>query len=125
MSKRIFLSVLLVLMLLICVNSYASTEDLNKIEQNMNTIGQYPREDVKETNIGKIINSIIGIIQYAGSGIAVITVSILGIKYLLTSPSEKAEIKKMAEPIVIGCVLLFGSVNIAAIIYYFTKGAFG
>ena len=125
MSKRIFLLVLLVLMLLICVNSYASTEDLNKIEQNLNTINKYPREDVKETNIGKIINSIIGIIQYAGSGIAVITVSILGIKYLLTSPSEKAEIKKMAETIVIGCILLFGSVNIAAIIYHFTTSAFG
>ena len=125
MSKRIFLTILLILMILTCVNSYASIEDLNKIEQNMNTIGKYEREDVKGTNIGKIINSIIGIIQYAGSGIAVVTVSILGIKYLLTSPSEKAEIKKMAEPIVIGCVLLFGSVNIAAIIYHFTTSAFG
>ena len=60
----------------------------------------------------------------AGSGIAIIVVSILGIKYLMTSPSEKAEVKKQAIPVVIGCALLFGAVNIADIVYKFATGAF-
>ena len=67
-------------------------------------------------SIGNIINTAIGLLQITGTGISVIVVSILGIKYLLASPSEKADTKKSILPIVIGCVLLFGAVNLIAAI---------
>lgn len=65
------------------------------------------------------INKIIGLIQIAGTGIAIVTVSMLGIKYMLASPGEKAETKKQILPIIIGCVLVFGGVNVVAIIAKF------
>ncbi len=43
-------------------------------------------------------------------------VTMLGIKYMLASSNEKADIKKQAIPIVIGCTLLFAAVNVVAII---------
>ena len=67
-----------------------------------------------DNNIGKIINTVIGLLQVAGTGISIIVVTVLGIKYLLASPSEKADTKKAILPIVIGCVLLFGAVNLMA-----------
>lgn len=67
-----------------------------------------------DNSIGNIINTVIGLLQVAGTGISVIVVSVLGIKYLLASPSEKADTKKAILPIVIGCVLLFGAVNLMA-----------
>ena len=71
----------------------------------------------------KIVNSIrnvIGILQVVGSGIALIVVSMLGIKYMLASPSEKADTKKMILPVIIGCALLFGAVNLVAIVANFS-----
>ena len=58
------------------------------------------------------INTIIGLIQVAGTGILVIMITFLGLKYIMASLEEKAEIKKTALPIVIGAVLLFGALEI-------------
>lgn len=77
-----------------------------------------------ENSFGKILNTMIGLLQVAGTGIAIITVSVLGIKYLLASPSEKADTKKAILPIVIGCVLLFGAVNIISAVYDYAQQAF-
>ena len=66
--------------------------------------------------LSPIINSVIGFIQITGTGISVIMVSVLGIKYLLASPGDKADVKKQIAPMVIGAILLFASVNIIQII---------
>ena len=69
-----------------------------------------------DSGIAKVINIVIGGLQYAGSGISLIVVAMLGIKYMLAGVEEKAEIKKQAIPIVIGCILLFGAVNLMSAI---------
>ena len=75
-----------------------------------------------DSKIGKVINIVIGILQVVGTGISLIVISILGIKYILASPSDKADVKKNIMPILIGCILLFAAVNIAGIIEQFTGG---
>ena len=50
---------------------------------------------------------------------SVIMVTILGIKYMLASPGEKADVKKQIAPLLIGAVLLFSAVNIIQIIAKF------
>ncbi|MCR5185696.1 MAG: pilin [Clostridia bacterium] len=116
------LIIMLVAMFSLCVYSHASSVD--QLIPQMANANKLDDSDVN-TGIGDALNAIIGIIQFAGSGIAIIVVSILGIRYLFASPSEKADVKKMAFPIIIGCILLFGAVNIAGIIYDFATGAFG
>lgn len=71
--------------------------------------------------LGPIINSVIAIIQVAGTGISLIMVTILGIRYLLAAPSDKADVKKQIAPMLIGAVILFASVNIVQIIANFTN----
>ena len=66
--------------------------------------------------IGNILNSVIGIIQIAGTGISMIMVSLLGIKYIMAAPCDKADVKKQIAPLVIGAVILFASVNLVGII---------
>ena len=100
------------------VSIYAADEGLEGIitgMKNASTIG-----DSANTNITRTINNVIGLIQLAGTGISVIVVTMLGIKYLLASPSEKADTKKMIMPILIGCILLFGAVNLVAVIADFS-----
>lgn len=72
------------------------------------------------SNTQKTINNVIGILQFVGSGISIIVITLMGIKYILASPAEKAEVKKMIVPIIIGCVLLFGAVNLVGAIEEFS-----
>ena len=71
-----------------------------------------------------VLNAIIGVIQVAGTGISLIMVSVLGIRYMLASPNDKADVKKQIIPMIIGAIILFGSVNIIQIIANFTADTF-
>lgn len=73
------------------------------------------------SRIGNVINNVIGLLQMVGSGIALIVITLLGVKYLLASPSDKADVKKAIMPIIIGCILLFGAVNLMAAVENFAK----
>lgn len=66
--------------------------------------------------ITSLFNNIIGIVQIIGTGIAVIMLIVLAIKYLMAAPSEKADIKKGALIYVVAAVILFAAVNILAVI---------
>lgn len=69
--------------------------------------------------LSQIANSVIGLIQVAGTGISMVMVTILGIKYILASPSDKADVKKQIIPLVVGAVILFASVNLVSIVASF------
>lgn len=64
------------------------------------------------SGVENLMNSIINIVQIVGSGVAVVMLMYLAIKYLTSAPEGKAEIKKTAIPYVIGAVILFAAVNI-------------
>lgn len=93
------------------INVYAT--DVNAIISSMEGTSEMATDG---DGIKSAINNVIGLIQVAGTGISVVVVTMLGIKYLLASPSEKADVKKQIAPILTGCVLLFGAVNLVAII---------
>ncbi len=71
--------------------------------------------------LGGIVNSAIGLIQIVGTGVSLIMVTVLGIKYMMAAPSDKADVKKQITPMVIGCAVLFASVNIVQIIANFAS----
>lgn len=102
------------------INVYA--EEGGDVEKIIGSMGE--TSDISKVTGEKIsttINNVIGLIQFTGTGISVIVVTMLGIKYILASPSEKADVKKQIAPILIGCVLLFGAVNLVAIIADFSE----
>lgn len=61
-------------------------------------------------------NVAVSVIQVIGTFVAVGTLMILGIKYMLGSTEEKASYKKSMLPYLIGAILVFGSVNLTAAI---------
>lgn len=69
--------------------------------------------------LGPIINAAIALIQIAGTGLSLIMVTLLGVKYILSAPNDKADVKKQITPMVIGCAILFASVNLVQIIANF------
>lgn len=70
------------------------------------------------TTLGKTIISYISI---AAIVIAVIVLTILGVKYMIGSASEKAEYKKTMIPYLVGAVLVFGAGAIAQVIVSVTS----
>lgn len=113
--KRIvsILILLLITSMFIGVHSvYAgAADDVSAIKGSMTGANQMPGDKGSGGILGAI-NDVIGLLQLAGTGIALIVVTMLGIKYMLASPSDKAEVKKQIMPILIGCFLVFGAVMV-------------
>ena len=125
MGKKYVKVILLIMFffLVLSVISYAGG-DITGVSDVINAMSGTSNSASSDNAFGKILNTMIGLLQVAGTGISIITVSVLGIKYLLASPSEKADTKKAILPIVIGCVLLFGAVNIISAVYDYAQRAF-
>jgi type IV secretory pathway VirB2 component (pilin) len=66
-----------------------------------------------------VIATAINVIRVVGTGIALIMLSYVGIKYMSAAPSEKADFKKSATAYVVGAIVLFGASNIISIIANF------
>ncbi len=70
----------------------------------------------ESAGIKSALNTIIGALQLAGSGIGLIMITWSGFRYMLASNEAKADVKKQILPIVIGGVLLFGAVTLVGIL---------
>ena len=60
---------------------------------------------------------ILGIIQAIGSIISVIALTIIGIRYMISSVEERADMKGVLVYYVIGAVLVFATSNILSVAY--------
>lgn len=113
MKKTILILGLILIVSLFVGTANVYATDVNAIISSMEGTSDMATDG---NGIKNALNNVIGLIQVAGTGISVVVVTMLGIKYLLASPSEKADVKKQIAPILIGCLLLFGAVNLVAII---------
>ena len=80
---------------------------------------RYEPNGPNETDVAQMYKfggSVAGVIQIVGTAVAVGTLMIIGIRYVMASADEKAEYRDRMIPYFIGAVLLFGAVNIIKII---------
>ena len=113
MKKTILILGLILIVSLFVGTANVYATDVNAIISSMEGTSDMATDG---NGIKNALNNVIGLIQVTGTGISVVVVTMLGIKYLLASPSEKADVKKQIAPILIGCLLLFGAVNLVAIV---------
>lgn len=116
-TRIIICLVLSLLLLFSCINIVNATEVIDAM-QGLHNPGVSTEAGNK---LGPIINTVIGFIQIVGTGLSVIMVTILGIKYMLAAPTEKAEAQKQIAPLLIGAVVLFASSNIIQIVANFAS----
>lgn len=80
------------------------------------------------TNMGTdtetIGNTVLGFIQVIGTFATIGVLMVLGIKYMVGSTEERASYKRSMLPYVVGCVLIFATVNIAGMMYDFSANSF-
>ena len=73
------------------------------------------------TSLDNVGGGVIHLLAIIGSGLAVIIMIILGIKYMLGSIEEKAGYRKSFIPYLVGAILLFGASSIAELMYNIFK----
>lgn len=70
-------------------------------------------------SVQRIIGAVLTIVQVIGTGVAVIMLIVLAIKYISAAPGDKADIKKHAVVYVVGAVVLFAASGILGIVKNF------
>ena len=80
---------------------------------------------VAQSQIQGIGGKIAGALQIIGGVLAVVILVVLGIKYMMGSPEEKAEYKKTMMPYFIGAILIFAATQIAGVVYNIATGLGG
>ena len=82
-----------------------------------------PKDNTGEnTEFIKLGNIVIGTMQAVGTVIAVISLMVIGLKYMFASTAEKASYKETMIPYIIGAIMLFAIPTIVNIIYTLVKG---
>lgn len=101
-NKKLIISIaLIIITLILLTNSVFATFDPNDPKWD-------PKPEVQNGTFLERAGKVLGFIQFLGILIAVVVLSIIGIKYLLSSVEGKAEYKKTMLPYVIGCFMLVG-----------------
>ena len=103
MKKIISILFLTLMLVAVATNSYADIVD------------EISRPKIDEKLAGSI-NGIVGVVQIVGTMAAVLASIYLGIRYVLSSTDEKADIKKKLIPFVIGVIIFYGATGILQLI---------
>lgn len=101
LNKKIIVSIALIFLILgIFVNNVyaANMIDSDKYDPE-------PSINMRGSFVGKV-RTVLGWIRLAGIGVALIAITIIGVKYIFISVEEKAEYKKAMLPYLIGFFML-------------------
>ena len=102
------LTIILIIMLLLQVNSFAELRP-SQINGNTTIAG--------EGEITTVAGRILGVIDWGGTVLAIVAITIIGIQYMKASLEQKAQYKEKLIPYAIGCLLLFAAPKIAKLVY--------
>lgn len=78
--------------------------------------GSDAQSTIDEEQLRNEASSIFKILTTIGITLSVIIGGILGIKFMMASAEDKAQIKEMLIPYIVGCVVIYGAVTIWMIV---------
>ena len=119
-TKLLFV-VMIAIMLLSCLTVVFAADDPTKMDPGgwKNQQG----DKIKTDDIKNFSASVINVVATVGSAAAIITLIILGIKYMMGSAEEKAEYKKTLLPYILGAAMVFGASLLTGVIYNFMNAS--
>lgn len=122
MHRKRAIRIISVIFIVIYILNFASLVFAQEIDP-LQVVGNGPNPTSSGgvSSLYEFGNIILGIVQYIGAGVAVVALLILAMKYMYSSPGDKAEVKKKLIPFIIGGVLVFGAVQLVKLVEIFTK----
>lgn len=116
MKKCVSIIIIIILMIFCFCNCIYADSITDSMQDKWNA------DSSSATSIRKMGGKVLYVAQLVGSSVAIITLTILGIKYMYSSTNEKATIKEKLMAYVIGAVILFGFSIVLGIINSFISG---
>ncbi|MBR3697812.1 MAG: hypothetical protein IKM97_06135 [Clostridia bacterium] len=118
MTKKMIKIVVMLLAIVFVVslvgNVFSDGLDINQFKNVVDNTGA-------SGSVTNVVGSIINIAQIVGTGVAIIMLIVLAIKYISAAPGDKAEIKKHAVVYIVGAIVLFAASGILGIIKNFSN----
>lgn len=113
-TTKIFIVLILINIFFINTNVVRAEGMKNIIDGGSSFIqaGGQSQYELDTDQLKNASNTIYNTLLLTGMAIAVIASSILGIKFMIGSVEEKAQIKEALVPFVIGCIVIFGAFGI-------------
>lgn len=108
---KVALIILLILSMFSIPALATGVDDMYNVGTNWLEAGN-ATDNIYEGNIKKVSDTIFSILLTLGIIIAVIIATILGVKFMMGTVEEKADIKEKLIPFIIGCVVVFGAFTI-------------
>lgn len=116
MKKIVSVLLLILLIITACNSVYADTTDRHTAGEIISegkdfiSIGKSDAENrIGSENLKKMSDTLYNILLVVGIVTAIIVGLIMGMKFILGGIEEKAEIKAMLIPYIVGCVVVFGA----------------
>ena len=79
----------------------------------LKSITNWQQDNVYLVNAG---NKVLGLVYTVASIASVGVLMVIGIRYMISSPEDKASIKSRAIPYVVGAIMVFAAVNIMRLV---------
>lgn len=116
-SKNRILAVLVIILVLFCIQTACFGSGL--IDPIDKPDAYKPSDNLQSNNTTflQIGGTILGAIQVLGTMLSVVMLTVLGLKYMLGSASEKANYKETMIPYLIGAIMVFTIPTVIGIIY--------
>lgn len=115
MKKKVIMKIALILLviamnLLVISNfTYADNFDFSGFESNT-------ANDTIKTPVQDAVGAILSVVRIVGTGIAIIILAVVAMKYMMAAPSDRADFKKAAIQYVVGAIIVFGASNILTLL---------
>ena len=117
---KIIVAMMIVALIAIVASQTVMATGYNPANANLEDMFMKSRDNSgASAAAGNIIGMVINIAQVIGTGVAIIMLIVLAIKYIAASPEGKAEIKKNATIYIVGAVILFAASGLLGIIRRF------
>ena len=114
--KKIFVSILMIMLIIsFCYDVVLAFDVTKKFG------GSTPNETAGAAR--KILGGILAVVIAVGVTTAVVILMVIGIKYLIASAGDRADIKKYAVKYIIGALILFSASGLIGIAQKIIKGS--
>lgn len=122
MRKKVGLKIFFLIMLVVLIlpnfssSAYDYTQHYLKDGSGYTT---WSSDSNVTTPVENVMKTAVTVIRIVGTGIAIIMITYVAIKYMSAAPNEKAEFKKSATAYIVGAIVLFATSNIISVISNF------
>lgn len=117
-TVKIVNKILIVILVIIFLNAYsvsATTDSIWQKSKNWLSLGERESKSnnaVMNTSSYQGIEDLSGLLFGVGIFVTAIVGTIIGIKFMMVSPEEKANLKKDLIPYIVGTVIILGALGI-------------